>query len=105
VEIVETRAFTTRLRALLPDDTYRRLQEQLVADPEAGTKIAGTGGLRKLRWSQPGRGKRGGVRVIYFWHPATERILMLFLFSKNEQDDLSMEQRRALRALIEMEYP
>ena len=67
--IAETRAFTTRLLDLLPDEDYRLLQLELVRDPEAGHVIPGTGGLRKLRWAASGRGKRGGARIIYFWHP------------------------------------
>ncbi len=103
--IVETRAFTNRVRDLLSDEDYRQLQLALAARPTAGTVIPGAGGLRKLRWSVAGRGKRGGVRVIYFWHPASERLLMLFAFAKNERADLSAEQKRLLRRVVETEYP
>jgi hypothetical protein len=67
--------------------------------------IPGTGGLRKLRWVAPGRGKRGGTRVIYFWHPASSRLLMLFAFAKNERADLTAEQRKVLRRIVESEFP
>jgi len=105
VVIVETRAFTARIGSLLPDDEYRNLQLELVHRPTAGSVIVGTGGLRKLRWAASGRGKSGGARVIYFWHPASDTILMLLAYPKNEQDDLTATQRHALRKLIESEYP
>ena len=103
--IVETRAFTARIGDLLADEQYRGLQLYLVRRPTAGSAIPGTGGLRKLRWVAPGRGKRGGTRVIYFWHPASSRLLMLFAFAKNERADLTAEQRKILRRIVESEYP
>jgi len=105
VVIVETKAFTARIGDLLEDDEYRALQLELVERPTAGSVIPGTSGLRKLRWGVAGRGKRGGARVIYFWHPESARILMLFAYPKNERDDLTPEQRRALRRVVEAEYP
>lgn len=103
--IVETKAFTARITALLSDDEYRALQLELVQRPEAGDIIRGAGGIRKLRWSLPGRGKRGGVRVIYFWYPPSEALLMLFAYPKNERDDLTAAQRQLLRKIVEEEYP
>jgi hypothetical protein len=105
VVIVETKAFTARIDDLLEDDEYRALQFELVLRPTAGSIIPGTGGLRKLRWALAGRGKRGGARVIYFWHPESARILMLFAYAKNERDDLTPAQRQALRRIVESEYP
>jgi len=105
VVIVETRGFTTRIHELLPDDDYRLLQLELVRQPEAGRVIRGTGGLRKLRWAASGRGKRGGARVIYFWHAKSQHLLMLFVYPKNERSDLTAAQRRTLRRIVEMEYP
>lgn len=102
--IVETRVFTGRIRGLVSDETYRKLQLALVARPDAGAVIPGTGGLRKLRWAGSGRGKRGGARIIYFWHPGSQRLLMLFVFAKNERGDLSPSQRAALRKIVEAEY-
>ena len=103
--IVETKAFTARIGDLLEDDEYRTLQLELVQRPAAGSVIPGTGGLRKLRWAVAGRGKRGGARVIYFWHPESARILMLFAYSKNERADLTLAERQALRRVVESEYP
>jgi hypothetical protein len=105
VVIVETRAFTTRIIDLLSDDDYRTLQSELIQRPTVGSVIPGTGGLRKLRWGVPGRGKRGGARVIYFWHPASATLLMLFAYPKNEREDLAPAQRQALRKVVETEYP
>lgn len=103
--ILETRAFTARLESLLSDEEYRFLQTALIQHPEAGTIIPGTGGLRKLRWSIAGRGKKGGARIIYFWHPRSDRLLMLFIYAKNEASDLTADQRAVLRKTVESEYP
>jgi hypothetical protein len=105
VVFLETSAFTARIERLLGDEAYRALQAHLVRQPTSGDVIAGTGGLRKLRWGTQGRGKRGGIRVIYFWHPISRRMLMLFAFAKNEASDLTAEQRRVLRRIVEAEYP
>jgi hypothetical protein len=105
VVIVETRAFTARICDLLHDDDYRLLQLELVRNPEAGRLIPRTGGLRKLRWAASGRGKRGGARVIYFWHQKSQHLLMLFVYPKNERSDLTAAQRRALRKIVDTEYP
>ena len=70
---VETKLFTKRLREYLADDEYRALQEALIANPQAGDIIRGSGGVRKLRWNVAGRGKRGGIRVIYYLPRRTER--------------------------------
>lgn len=105
VVIVETDAFTARIRLLLGDEEYRRLQAALVGRPDAGILIQGTGGLRKARWAGSGHGKRGGIRVIYYWHQPTARILLLLAYARNERDDLSEAQKRALRHIIETEYP
>ena len=89
----------------LDDEEYRRLEAALTGRPDEGAVISGTGGLRKMQWASSGRGKRGGIRVIYFWHQASARILLLLAYAKNERDDLSEAQKRALRHVIEMEYP
>ena len=105
VVIIETRAFTKRIDTLLTPDEYRALQLELVARPLAGTVIPGTGGLRKLRWVAPGRGKRGGLQVIYYYAASPAQILLLFVFAKNERSDLTPAQRAKLRAIVESEYP
>jgi hypothetical protein len=68
MEIIETSSFTKRIQGALSDDEYGRLQQALISDPAAGTLIPGGGGLRKLRWATGGKGKRSGLRVIYYWY-------------------------------------
>lgn len=96
VEFLETSIFTRRVIHLLSDEEYRRLQEDLAQQPEAGVVMPGTGGLRKLRWGLKGRGKRGGARIIYYWAAQRQTILMLFVFAKNERADLTAAQCRIL---------
>ena len=103
--IIETQIFTRKLKTLLTDDVYRKLQHELISRPEAGAIIPGSGGLRKLRWSGSGRGKRGGVRIIYYWFSQQEIILLLLIYPKNEQDDLTPKQLKILKEIIEREYP
>lgn len=97
--------FTRQVATALSDDVYHRLQAALAERPDLGVRIPGGGGLRKVRWSAPGRGKRGGVRVIYYWVVDRDLIVMLFLYPKNVQGDLSAQQLRVLRRIIEEEYP
>ncbi len=104
MDIVETSIFTRQVQALLSDDDYRELQLALILHPDSGAIISGSGGLRKTRWSMQGRGKRGGVRVIYYWIDAQNKILMLFMYAKNEQEDLTPEQLKVLRKIVEEEY-
>ena len=101
MEFRESRAFSKRVEDALSAEEYRALQLHLVARPNAGQVIPRTGGIRKLRWSVGRRGKRGGVRVIYFWYVAEERIYLLTLYAKNEKDDLSAVEQRVLRGLVE----
>jgi len=82
VLIVETPVFTRRVIKLISDEDYRELQRALVADPELGDIIRQSGGLRKVRWARPGRGKRGGVRAIYSWAPAHKILLMLLIYGE-----------------------
>ena len=102
--IVETPVFTKRVIAILSDDKYRLLQMHLINKPDAGKVIKGSGGLRKLRWSAKGHGKSGGVRIIYYWFAAQGTILLLFVYAKNERDDLTPEQLEQLRRVVEGEY-
>jgi hypothetical protein len=102
--IIETPIFTRRIQAILSDEEYRLLQIHLVNKPDVGKIIPRSRGLRKLRWSTGGHGKRGGIRVIYYWFMAKDTILLLFAYSKSEQDDLTSEQLRQLRKVMEREY-
>lgn len=91
LEFRETDLFTAQITRLLSDQEYAELQGTLVVRPDAGDRIEDTGGLRKVRWSQQarGKGKRGGIRVIYYW---------------DEQDDLSVRQKKILAALVKKEF-
>jgi hypothetical protein len=92
------------VRAELGDEEYRALQLALLLRPEWGAVIGETRGLRKLRWAPAGRGKRGGVRVIYYWEPGRGTFYMLYLYRKNEQGDLTSAQERALARLVREEF-
>jgi hypothetical protein len=84
----------------MSDDDYRELQFALLLRPEAGDLIRGGGGLRKVRWGLPGTGKRGGLRLIYYWRKAEDHIYMLLLYRKSRQEDLTPQQLRILRKLV-----
>ncbi len=100
----ETTVFTKQVKQLLDPESYRLLQMKLVVDPEAGALIPGTGGLRKIRWQGSGRGKRGGIRAIYYWATRDDVLLMLLAYPKNVRDDLSPEQKKLLVALVKEEF-
>jgi mRNA-degrading endonuclease RelE of RelBE toxin-antitoxin system len=104
VVIIETSIFTRQVRELLSDGEYRDLQEALVSRPDAGSVVRGSGGLRKLRWGVRGKGKRGGVRIIYYWAARRAQILMLLIYSKSERDDLTPGQLKSLKRVVEEEY-
>lgn len=98
---VETSVFTRQVLALLDDDDLAALQVQLSRAPRSGAVIPGTGGLRKVRWSCQGRGKRGGVRVIYYHFDQRGQIALLLIYDKAAADDMSPEQKRLLRTVVE----
>src|SRR5947209_2238725 len=100
VVFVETTVFYRRVQQFLDDDEYADLQLFLAARPDAGSIIKGSGGMRKLRWAGSGRGKRGGLRVIYYWWVARDRISMLFVYPKNEMDDLTADQLKQLKSQL-----
>ena len=103
MRFVETPVFTKRVKELLPDEDYRTLQIALLLRPEQGPLIKGGAGLRKVRWAPRGVGKRGGIRVIYFWRPGDQAFYMLFAYAKTEQDDLTPNQLRVLARVVREE--
>jgi mRNA-degrading endonuclease RelE of RelBE toxin-antitoxin system len=103
--IVETSVFTRQVRTLLSDDEYSKLQNHLVLNPEAGKIIPSSGGLRKIRWVGKGLGKRGGNRIIYYWAVQQDHILMLLIYAKGQQEDLTSDQLKLLKRIVEEEYP
>ncbi|HID52091.1 MAG TPA: hypothetical protein EYP41_08645 [Anaerolineae bacterium] len=98
---IETPIFTKLIKNLLPDDDYRKLQEILLMRPEAGDLIRGSGGVRKIRWSLPGKGKRGGLRIIYYWDKPEDIFYMLTVYKKSKKADLTRSQIKILRQLVE----
>ena len=102
---VELPAFERHRAEYLDDAGFHALQNLLMASPEMGDVIEGSGGLRKLRFPDPrrGKGKRGGLRVIYYWWDAGLQFWLFTLYDKDEASDLTPAQRRTLKALIKAE--
>lgn len=98
---IETRLFTRLVDRYLAEDELRRLQIALAQDPERGPVIPGSGGVRKLRWAGSGRGKRGGIRVIYYVRRNDGEIWLLTLYAKNETNSIPVHILRAIREEID----
>jgi mRNA-degrading endonuclease RelE of RelBE toxin-antitoxin system len=105
MEFIEAPAFTRHLSRYLDDERYRGLQESLAITPELGDVMPGTGGFRKLRWadSRRGKGRRGGLRIIYYWFDDQNQIWLMTVYNKNEAVDLTPEQRKNLKTAIDAE--
>lgn len=105
MQFIEAPPFTRLLPDYLGDEDFRVLQQFLAHDPEAGDIVPGTGGFRKLRWTVPRRrkGKRGGLRVIYYYFATESRIWLVTLYGKGEVADLSPNEKRKLKAAIDEE--
>jgi hypothetical protein len=103
MRFIETPIFTKALNRHLDDEQYRALQISLLFRPEQGPIIQGGAGFRKLRWQMAGLGKRGGLRIIYYWAVEEEVIYMIYLYAKNEQGDLTPTQVRKLAYLVRKE--
>ena len=100
MEFIETPTFTRLLLDLLSDDEYRGIQNILVENPERGDVLTGGGGIRKLRYSLSGRGKSGGVRVIYYWMREDEQVYMLLIYPKSKKDTLTDRETALLREFV-----
>jgi len=98
---VETPLFTRLVQEYLSDDEYVLLQQALMADPRIGDVIPGSGGVRKMRWRVAGRGKRGGIRIIYFLHLAQGQIWLLTLYAKNVTDTIPAHVLKQIKAEID----
>jgi hypothetical protein len=105
MEFVEAPTFTRYLSDYLSDDAYRELQTRLAANPGDGDLMPGTGGFRKMRWADArrGKGRRGGLRIIYFYFPSDHQIWLMTLYDKSEAADLTAKEKKALKAAIESE--
>jgi hypothetical protein len=105
MEFFESPPFTRYLRDYLADEEYGRLQYLVAQNPELGDMMPGTGGFRKLRWADPrrGKGRRGGLRIIYYYFPVEQQIWLMTLYGKGEVDDLTAGEKRALSAAITAE--
>jgi hypothetical protein len=105
MEFIESPPFSRRYREYLDEDGYRRLQNALAMNPAGGDVMPGTGGFRKIRWADPrrGKGRRGGLRVIYFHFPAESQIWLMTIYDKNEMADLSVAEKRVLRDAVDSE--
>jgi hypothetical protein len=105
LQFVEAPAFSRYREDYLDDEGFRELQRALASNPEEGDLIPGAGGIRKLRWrdSRRGKGKRGGLRIIYYCFLSDEEIWLLTLYGKDEATDLSKDEKAQLRRALEAE--
>lgn len=101
ISFVETKLFTRLIGDLLGDDEYALLQQALIKNPELGDVIAGSGGVRKMRWGAAGRGKRGGLRVIYYLRTRQGQIWMLTVYPKNVSDSIPAHLLRQIKDEID----
>lgn len=105
VVFMELPAFARHRSSYLDDAAFSKLQGELMSNPQAGDPISDAGGLRKLRFgdARRGKGKRGGLRVIYYWWDSGSQFWLFTLYDKDEADDLSAEERKALRSMVKAE--
>ncbi len=97
---IESSDFSDLRESYLDDDEFGLLQAMLIDRPDAGDIIRGSGGVRKVRWTSRGTGKRGGLRVIYYWITKKDQILLLTLYKKGEVDDLAKDEIREMRKTV-----
>jgi hypothetical protein len=102
---VELPAFAKYRADYLDDEGFRGLQQSMLKNPEAGDVIEGTGGLRKLRHGDPlrGKGKRGGLRVIYYWWDGGRQFWLFTLYDKDEMENLTADEKKALKGMLKVE--
>jgi mRNA-degrading endonuclease RelE of RelBE toxin-antitoxin system len=99
---VETSLFTRQLARYLSDEEYREFQKYLMVRPDAGALVRGSGGIRKVRWGAGGRGKSGGVRVIYYWAAAAAQIYLLTIYGKSERSEIDEATLHRIAARLEL---
>jgi hypothetical protein len=98
ISVAETQVFARAAERIWDEDERNELIDHLARNPEAGDVIPGTGGVRKLRWSRKGSGKRGGARVIYFYYQPDRPIYLLLVYAKAQASDLTSEEKKAVSA-------
>jgi len=105
MEFIEAPAFTRYLPSYLNDDDYQALQAELAENPEAGDLMPSTAGFRKMRWAdvRRGKGRRGGVRIIYYHLRSDDQIWLMGVYDKDEAADLTAKEKKALKAAIDGE--
>jgi hypothetical protein len=105
MEFVEAPAFSRYVADYLEDDAYRAFQLSLAENPVVGDVMPGTGGFRKVRWADPrrGKGRRGGLRIIYFYFESERQIWLMTLYDKSEVSDLSAREKKMLKTAIDAE--
>ncbi len=102
ITIAEVPEYIRQAEKLLTEAERQDVVSYLAAHPKSGDLIEGTGGIRKLRWGRGGRGKSGGVRVIYYFHSELMPLYLITLFAKNEQSNLSKAERNELAKLVDI---
>jgi len=100
-KVVATQTYEKRIGKLLPPEGRREMEDFLAASPEAHPIISQTKGVRKARWSRPGMGKRGGIRVIYYWAVQPNLLLMITAYAKNEKENLTDADKAQIRKIVE----
>jgi len=99
VTFVESPLFAKQVHDYLTDDEYGVFQSFLATNPDVGVVVRGSGGVRKVRWRRQGTGKRGGVRVIYFYHDAQMPVFLLLVYAKAQREDMTPDQKKQARGL------
>ena len=103
MEVIQTTIFEKVISHFMDEEEYRQLEATIVQYPENGDIVPGSGGIRKYRWKRQGMGKRGGLRIIYYWITGDFQILMLYVYPKSKQADLSKDQIKDLKYLVQEE--
>ena len=101
----ESQLFTRLLPDYMSDEDFQRMQHALMENPVCGDVMPGTGGFRKLRWHDPkrGKGKRGGLRIIYYYLMSDYQVWLITIYNKDEMIDLSAEEKRTLKRMLQAE--
>jgi mRNA-degrading endonuclease RelE of RelBE toxin-antitoxin system len=99
---METAYFTRIIADYLSDDEQGKFQAHLIENPDNGDIIKGTGGVRKIRWGAKGKGKSGGVRIIYYWRSTRDHIYLLTIYGKNEASTLTANEKEYLKNMVEV---